>query len=217
MIKGVIFDLYGTLLDTATDLMASVNDVMKDYGRKAYTKVEVMQRVGNGFNNLLHKCLPDLDDEELTKAVDNFKSYYSKQYYKTTVPYEGISELVKDLQKRGYKLAVNSNKQDDYTKKLIALNFTEFPEDVVIGERPNINKKPDPAAVYEIMEKWGITNKDEIVYIGDSTSDIKTAANAGVKSLTVTWGFRFKEQLVEAGAVNFAETPDDILQFILNN
>lgn len=217
MIKGIIFDLDGTLLDTANDLQASINDVMKDYGLPTYTKTEVMQRVGNGFNNLLHKCLPGKDDDFVNEAVEKFKSYYSEQYYKTTVPYIGIKELVSLLKEKGYKLGVNSNKADDYTKKLITLNFDEFPLDCIIGERAGVNKKPDPIAVYEIMEKMGISDKNEILYIGDSSSDIKTAANAGVQGLTVTWGFRTVEQLKEAGAVNFAYSPQEIMDYILTH
>ncbi len=210
MYKGIIFDLDGTLLDTIGDLTEAVNRLRKDYGLPAFTKEDVMARVGSGFRVLVSLSLPHLNEEETDKALEIFQRHYSNCYMDSSIPYEGISELVNELNKKGVKMAVNSNKKDSYTKDLIRQNFPGIEFTSVYGQRENVPKKPDPSTNYEIIEMMNL-KKDEILYAGDSQQDMKTALNTGLKAIGVSWGFRSVEQLREAGADIIVHKPEEIL------
>lgn len=216
--KGIIFDLDGTLLDTIDDLTDSINDVMEIYGFPIHKSDACKKMVGNGFRNLMKKALPEekQDNESLIdEAVDQFSKSYHKRYLDKTVPYQGIPELVDELAKRGIPLAVNSNKRGDYTDALIQKFFARIPFIAVYGEREKdgIPKKPDPAAALEIADLMGIA-PGEILYIGDSKTDMKTGNNAGMDTVGVVWGFRDRTELKENHATYIANHPEDIIDLI---
>ena len=214
MIKGLIFDLDGTLLDTITDLGNSVNKALIDLNYPTHSIEDYKLKVGHGFRNLIEVSLPlNSDEATIDKCLERFVYHYDKSYTETTKSYEGIDELLKNLGAQGIKLAVNSNKREDYTRNLIALNFKDINFIDVIGQRDNMPKKPDPWAALKIAEEMGLSI-DEVLYVGDSNTDMQTAKNAKMKSIGVDWGFRGSKELVETGASYIAYKASDILDII---
>ena len=216
--KGIIFDLDGTLLDTINDLTDSVNDVMKIYGWKEYDSEACKMMVGNGFRKLIQRALPEekqKDEMFLDEAVDQFSKAYLKRYLNKTIPYEGILKLLGTLEEKGIKIAVNSNKRGDYTSALVNKYFSQFPWVAVYGERERegIPKKPDPSAALEIANHMNLP-AEEVLYIGDSKTDMDTGQNAKMDTIGVAWGFRGAKELKEAGAGSIVGSPDEIIKLI---
>ena len=208
--KTYVFDLDGTLLNTINDLAASVNFALKEYGMSQHTVDEVRNFVGNGVKKLMERAVPDgLDNPLFEDAYATFKKHYLEHGLDTTKPYPGIVDLLRELKKRGKNIAVVSNKFYDATGELVRHFFGEYVK-VAIGERENIRKKPAPDTVLEAFRLLGV-DKEEAVYIGDSDVDVNTAKNVGILCISVLWGFRDKEFLIENWATTFVETPQEIL------
>ena len=216
--KGIIFDLDGTLLDTINDLTDSVNDVMKIYGWKEYDSEACKMMVGNGFRKLIQRALPEekqKDEMFLDEAVDQFSKAYQKRYLNKTIPYEGIFKLLGTLEEKGIKIAVNSNKRGDYTNALVNKYFSQFSWIAVYGERERegIPKKPDPSAALEIANHMNLP-AEEVLYIGDSKTDMETGQAGQVDTVGVTWGFRPREELEAFKPKLVAESPFQVIDFI---
>lgn len=214
MIKGVIFDLDGTLLDTISDIGDSVNAMLEDYGYKTHSYAEYKLLVGHGFKDLVKKSLPakcsfDIEDEALNKFV----YYYSQNYLNNSYPYEGIVAMLKSLSEKGIKLAINSNKDDEYVKKLAKIRLAGIEFIDVYGHVEGIEKKPDPTLALKILNKMDL-DPNEAAYIGDSNTDIKTGQNAGMITIGVDWGFRGAKELEDCGADHIAYKPEDIIKII---
>lgn len=208
--EAIIFDLDGTILNTLPDLTQSVNFALNTYNYPTRTIDEVRTFIGNGVGLLIRRSLPsETDEETVNNVLLLFKKHYSEHYADKTVPYDGIAELLKQLKVQGYKLAVVSNKFNSAVKALCDKFFYGF-FDFVLGETENIPRKPAPDSLNFAIENLNV-KKDKVLYIGDSEVDIKTAKNSGVNCLSVLWGFKDKEFLIENGASNFAVSPKDIL------
>ena len=213
--KGVIFDLDGTLLDTIEDLGDSMNLVLDKYDLPKLSYEEYKLKVGGGFKGLIINCFPkDSKEAILEEGVKLFQEFYNKNYLNKTKPYEGIIDILNELNKNKIKLGINSNKRDKYTRDLANKFFKEIPFIKVYGERKGIPKKPDPTSALEIAKVMGL-NSEKIIYIGDSKTDIQTAKNAGMDSIGVLWGFRSKEELMKYGVDFIVSNPKDILDIIL--
>ena len=213
MIKAVIFDLDGTLLDTRQDLANSINLTLNFLNKDTMSQEEIISHVGHGIKNLVETCIRPNNDEEAEKANKLFQDFYGKEYLKTTYPYKGMVELVKELSKQNIKIGVNSNKDDKYTKELIKKHYKDIDLEYVIGIKEGIERKPSPQAIEILLYNMGI-NKEDALYIGDSGVDIKTARNAKVDLLCVGWGFKSKEELLKEGDIKIVETPSEILKYI---
>ena len=213
MIKGLIFDLDGTLLNTISDIGHSVNEMLEDYGYKTHDIDEYRLMVGNGFNDLIYKALPSgASDRKQLEGLEKFLYYYNLNYLNSSLPYKGIVELLKQLETRGIKLGVNSNKREDYTLSLLEVYLKDVNFIKVVGQKDQ-PKKPDPLGARQIMEAMEL-GEDEVVYVGDSKTDIMTAKNAKLRSIGVLWGFRDEKELVSSGADYIARKPSDILDII---
>jgi len=210
-IRGIIFDLDGTLLDTITDLANSANDVLQKHGYKQHTEEEYKTFIGNGMQKLLERSLPQ--GANIDEMLLGFLACYDVRYMEHTKAYEGIHEMLRKLAKRGIKLAVNSNKKDKYTKALIKQNFADIPFIEALGERENKLKKPSPEAALEIAQVMKL-QPHEMMYIGDSKTDFLTGQNAGMITGVVTWGFDGLEKLKELGAEHIFNKPYEILDSI---
>ena len=209
--SAVVFDLDGTLLNTLTDLHASVNIALDHYGMPPRTMDEVRTFLGNGYLYLIAHCVPyNTPDEKIAEVLEYFEKYYYSHSMDTTCPYEGIPELLAELQRRGVRLAVASNKFQAGTEKLIGRYFPDIRFDVVLGQRPDVPLKPDPAVVGEILTATGVA-AGEVLYVGDSGVDMQTAAAAGVRSAGVTWGFRTRAELEQSGARHIVDRPAELL------
>lgn len=208
--KLVIFDLDGTLLDTLDDLSAAVNHAMQQRGFPSHTRDEYMKMVGHGARNLMSQALPmeHKDDEALIDAaLADFRAYYNAHIDVYTKPFSGIQELIAALHQKGVMLAVASNKFQEGTEHLIKEFFPEIPFVAVLGNRQGFPLKPDPEVVGEVLRKAGIP-QDQAVMVGDSDTDMETAANGGIQGIAVNWGYR---EMSEWGHVDNVEELHKIL------
>lgn len=206
-----IFDLDGTLTDTLEDLKNSVNFAMRSMGFPERTLDEVRRFVGNGMEKLIKRSIPEnADDEAAAKALGFFKEYYRDHLNDTTVPYDGIMQMLIKLRDRGIKTAVVSNKADEAVKAIVSGFFGGL---IIVsrGKMPDVPPKPSPEAVFEVMKTLGCENA---VYAGDSDVDVETAHNAGLECIGVTWGFRGRELLEKCSADYIVDSPDEILSIV---
>jgi len=209
----IIFDLDGTLLNTLADLHACFNEAITSFGYPKRTLTEIKSFVGNGIKKAIERALPNgVEEEMLNKIVDYFRFYYAEHMLEFTKPYDGILELLKELKEKGYKLAVVSNKYDDEVKYLVKNYFGEF-IDVAIGEGYGIRKKPEIDGVLEAIKDLE-SDIEHSIFVGDSDVDIQTAKNLGIPCISVLWGFRDKEFLIERGGEIFANEAKDIIEII---
>lgn len=212
--KGVIFDLDGTLIDTIEDISDSVNEVLTIYGYPNHSYEDFKLKVGKGFKDLIKKSFPkDADEKIIENGVSLFVESYNKNYQNKTKPYEDVEEVLKELHKMGIKIGVNSNKRNDYTNQLITKCFNVIPFVAILGEREGIPKKPDPMSALEIAKLMNL-NPSEILYIGDTKTDISTSKNAGMDSIGVLWGFRSFEELESHGATYIISNAMEILDIV---
>lgn len=214
--KGIIFDLDGTLINTLEDLADSVNEALERMGYSVWPVEAYRFKVGRGFRNLMENSVPETVREDggvIDRMLGFFVEAYDRRYMNKSHPYEGVDELLDGLVGKGIFLAVNSNKRTDYTEKLIDKLFGRIPFVGVFGERAGVPKKPDPAGALELCGRMGL-EPGEVLYVGDSGTDMKTGRNAGMDTVGVGWGFRGFPELEENGAVYLAETVQDILSLV---
>lgn len=215
--KLVIFDLDGTVLDTLDDLADSVNAVLVKNGYSTHSREKVCSFVGNGIRRLIERAVPaGTSDEDIARVFADFTAYYALHCADKTAPYTGIPEMLAELRAAGVKTAVLSNKADLATKSLCNTYFRGL-FDVVAGEREKegIPKKPAPDAVLAIMQQCDAAAADT-VFVGDSDVDIKTAVNAGVDAVLVSWGFRTADFLRANGARTIVHTSQELQAKILS-
>lgn len=209
----VIFDLDGTILDTLEDLTDAVNYALRQNGQPERSIDEVRRFVGNGIKKLIERAVqPGTGPEETDKIYDDFMPYYKAHCADKTKAYDGIDELLSELKREGFLTAVVSNKADAAVKKLCERYFSGL-FDFCVGERAGILKKPAPDSVNEVLGKLSV-NRTEAVYVGDSDVDLDTARNAGLDCISVNWGFRDEEFLLEHGAVKIAKYPGQIMDYV---
>lgn len=213
MKQAVIFDLDGTLLNTLGDLRAATNHALAVRGLAPRSMDEIRRFVGNGIRLLICRAMPEgTSDAEIDAALEDFKAYYAAHIHDHTVPYDGIPQLLTALRKRGMKVAVLSNKIDSASQELIAY-FFPGKADVVFGEHVGVPRKPDPTSCRMVMQQLDV-QPEQVLYVGDSGTDMQTAKNAGLYAVGVTWGFRSREVLTENGADVLVDRPEQILQII---
>ena len=213
MYDTYIFDLDGTLLDTLGDLAASVNYALQQCGMPRHSVDDVRRFVGNGVHLLMERAVPDgVGNPLFEEALQTFRRHYLLHALDTTRPYDGIPELLSELKRRGRRTAVVSNKFCTATEELCR-HF--FPDTITVAigenEAAGVRKKPAPDTVLEALRQLG-AEKQGAVYVGDSDVDIETARNAGLPCISVLWGFRDRDFLLQHGATAFAAAPMDLLQ-----
>ncbi|MCQ2591801.1 MAG: HAD-IA family hydrolase [Treponema sp.] len=221
MYKVVIFDLDGTILNTIDDLADSLNYVLSKNGFPVHNVEKVKYFVGNGIPKLIERALPEnIDEKTYKKILSEFLDYYKNHSAEKTAPYPGIVNCIEQLKQNGVIVAVNSNKVENTAIDLCNKYYPGI-FDFVCGSRENVPVKPDPAGVYSILQKAGISHTDlcakkQVVYVGDSDVDIQTGKNAGIDEIGVSWGFRGKEFLVNHGAETIVNNCDELLKAILS-
>lgn len=209
----VIFDLDGTLLNTLEDLKNAVNYALKEYGYSEKTTKEVRLAVGNGVAKLMERVLPQgISNQDYESCLNAFRMYYSEHLKDNTAPYPGVMELLETLKSYGYGTGIVSNKFDAAVKQLKEEYFAGLIE-VAIGESADVRKKPAPDCVYKAMEELHC-GKMTAVYVGDSDVDVATAHNAGLMCIGVTWGFRDRTVLEQAGADIIIDTPKELFSVL---
>jgi phosphoglycolate phosphatase len=209
----IIFDLDGTLLNTLDDLRDSLNSILIMKGYEPRSFEDVKRFIGNGTYNLLRLSLPvSCNEEEVTNIHNLFREHYSHNMQNKTRPYCGIMELLLDLNRYNYKLAIVSNKFDSAVKELASIYFGNLIK-VAIGESSKIKRKPSPDSIFTAVSELG-SELSRSILIGDSETDVRTAKNAGIPCIGVTWGFRSREVLRTEGADYLIDTPRELLTLI---
>ena len=214
--KACIFDLDGTLTNTLDSMTYSVNATLREMGLSEITKEQCKSFVGNGARVLIEKSLRisgDPDAERLDEGMAIYGRIFDENCTYHVTPYEGIVQMLKSMKDKGIKLAVLSNKPHQQTVKVVREVFGEEMFDFAQGQKEEIARKPDPAGVNYLMEQMGVS-QEECLYVGDSEVYIRTGKNAGLRTISVAWGFRSKEVLETAGADTIIGSPEELLQFV---
>ncbi len=209
MIKTVIFDLDGTLLNTLEDLKEAANFALCKFGYPERSLNDVRCFVGNGVRKLIERAVPD-DCKNIDECLEVFKKNYSENMCNHTKPYEGILEILEELHRENIKIGVVSNKFDMAVKDLCKKYFGNL-VDTAIGQSDDVPQKPAPDGVLKAMQELGAV-KNSTIYAGDSDVDVETAKNAGLKCIGVTWGFRTKDYL--KGADFIVDRPQEIIKIV---
>ncbi len=214
--KAIIFDLDGTLIDTIDDLCDTVNKLLKDHQLQEHPRQAYLTMVGDGIRMLIKRALPEnisSDEKNIDDWMILFKQAYHQNWNKKTRPYSGINDMLHQLCEKNIKKGVLSNKPQEFTNLCVDHFFPGYPFDAVFGARPGKPVKPDPASAIEIANNFNI-DPSEILYVGDTSIDMKTANNAGMFPLGVEWGFRSRQELIDAGAKIIIQHPSELLLVI---
>ena len=213
MIKTILFDLDGTLLNTLTDLANCVNYALNANKLPQRTTAEIRAFLGNGIRNLIEKSVPQDTSTALTdKVFQAFKAYYLEHSLDFTAPYEGIRELLARLKERGVKMGIISNKVDAAVQQLNR-QFFETYMDIAIGEREGVRRKPAPDSLLFAMEALNAT-AETTLYVGDSEVDYETAKAAHLRCALVTWGFRDESELRTLNADFYINKAEELLELV---
>jgi len=211
--KAVIFDLDGTLLNTLLDLAVAVNLVLAANGYKTHPVEAYKYKVGRGMENLVRSALAEKkpDQETILELQRQIEAEYAKCWADTTGTYAGIPGLLDGLTERNISMAILSNKPHNFMQLIVDKFFSSWHFEAVLGARKTCPKKPDPAAVREIADIFKLQMED-ILYVGDTDTDMQTARNAGLLPAGVLWGFRTEKELRDNGAWHIAAEPVELLK-----
>ncbi|MEA4888463.1 MAG: HAD hydrolase-like protein [Clostridiaceae bacterium] len=221
-IKAIIFDLDGTLLDTLEDLAKATNQVLSGHGLPSLPVERYKKLVGAGARNLMSRAWAaaggtgSLETTALDDLVAGFKAAYDQGWAIRTQPYPGLAVLLEKLLAAGFRLAVLSNKPDEFTQQMIRRYFPAIEFNAVSGMLAGWPPKPDPALALELCRRMGVTS-GETALAGDSGSDMETAVRAGFRPLGVLWGFRSAEELRQNGAAELFINPDELAGYLLSD
>ncbi len=212
--KAIIFDLDGTLLYSLEDIADCMNATLSKFSYKTYPLEDYKYFVGNGIKALVDKAVPkDISDDRRREVLDIYSSCILLHQYDKTRPYEGIVEVLLKLNELKIPIAVLSNKPHIATVSVIDHYFKNIEFSYIMGQKPGIPVKPDPAGAIEISKHLGFSLED-ILYVGDSDVDMQMAKRAGMFPAGALWGFRTKDELLENGAKKVLENPKDILNIM---
>lgn len=206
----LIFDLDGTLVDSLRGIADTLNRTLDAHGLPGHSDANVRSFVGNGLRNLVARAVPQGADPAL---IDSLLALYRKDYELTwkqgTAPYPGVPAMLDELRHDGFAMAVLSNKLHDFTVTMVHGLFPEIHFAQILGQRDGMPHKPDPAGALQIAGAAGISPGNCVV-IGDSTMDIETAANAGMRSIAVSWGYHDGSRLQAAGPGHIIDDPAEL-------
>ena len=212
MIKAVIFDLDGTLLDTSRDICKTLNESLKRFSLPELSLADTIKYVGNGARKLVERAVGKNADI-LEEVYIDYIEHFAKCDNNLTKLYPNEAETLKKFREAGIKLCLLTNKPQRATERVYAKFLAEFEFCIVLGHAEYYPLKPDPASTLAILDKLSV-KREECIFVGDGETDVETARAAGVVCVSALWGFRTKEQLLNAGAENFAEDFSDLEKFI---
>lgn len=211
--KALFLDLDGTILDTIDDIREAVNFSLNKHGFKIRSKEEIRLSLGYGSPHLIRTSLPEgVDDETYKKVFDDYKEYYKNHVDVLTKPYDDCVELLTNFKQNGIKLALITNKPHDIALQLVDIYFPNL-FSVVYGQQTTIKSKPDPESVFIALNDLNL-DKHDILYIGDSLADHKTALNAGVDYLICSYGFETKDNLIANNVNNIIDSFKEVKEYI---
>jgi phosphoglycolate phosphatase len=210
-----IFDLDGTLIDSLGDLADAMNAVLKDRAHHVHPRNSYRHFVGDGIEMLVRRALPPeaVDQTDVPAVVQQMRREYSTRWTATTRPFPGIPELLAELASNEARTAILSNKPDGPTREIVGELFPDDPFAIVRGARDGVPLKPDPTAALEVVSELGV-RPERSVFVGDTSIDMKTGRNAGMRTVGVTWGFRDADELLDAGAEHIIDAPLQLIEIL---
>ena len=212
-INAILFDLDGTLVDSLRDIAGAMNRVLRNRGYPTHPESDYRNFVGDGMTVLAERVLPPPDNanpDRIRACVADMRKQYARCWRDHAVPYPGIPELLDALVEQNIHVGILSNKPEPFTVEMVATVFPEIPFRTVRGAREGVPVKPDPAAALEILEEWRLP-AEQVLYAGDTNTDMRTGKRAGMWTFGVTWGFRNREELEDSGADRIVDHPSGIL------
>jgi phosphoglycolate phosphatase len=212
-IRGVIFDLDGTLVDTLGDIADSVNHVLESLALPSHPIEAYRFMVGNGSRMLITRALGPERQHLFETVLKQQQDYYPRHMCDHSVPYRGIVEMLGELQARSIKRAVLSNKPHEHTRQMVEKLFGMGLFDAVIGQRSEIPLKPDPASALEIAKMLGL-EPSQLAMVGDTAMDMQTGRRAGMTAVGVTWGFRERGELIDNGGEHIIDEPRQLIELL---
>ena len=214
MKKGIIFDLDGTLLNSLVDIADAVNFVLKKNQFPIHDFKAYKQFIGNGLEVLSRKSLPqNISDEEFANYFYEIKESYQLRQNTRTAPYDGIVELLEELNKQSVKISILSNKPHEFVEPTVKRYFSKIKFEILLGSRSDVPRKPNPQAVFEILKELEL-EKEDCYFVGDTATDINTGNNSGLDTIGVLWGFRGPDELKGAGATYIIDSPSKVLDLL---
>lgn len=215
--KAVVFDLDGTLIDSIEDLGNAVNKSLKLYGFPVHELEKYRYFIGGGAKVMVTRALPEdkRSDENIAKCLEKFNEIYDETFVNNTSLYDEIPELLNILIQKKLNVAILTNKPIQFTLKFVENLLSEWSFDMVVGSGDGLPRKPDPAGANKIMNYLNV-NASEVIYLGDSGVDMKTAVKSGMLPVGVLWGFRDAEELLIHGAKHLISKPLELLNIIEN-
>ena len=210
MIKTILFDLDGTLLNSIDDITDSLNHVLRKKGYKEQTTERVKTLLGHGSHQLIKSM--GVDDKDLEEMYRSYLDKYSQNLVKRSRLYLGLFDILKALKEKGYKLGIVTNKDNSFVKYIERILMPGI-FDFTIGSTNEEERKPSPVMIDMAIKYLG-ANKTETVYVGDSEVDAETARNAGIRSIGVAWGYRPMDLLERSGFDYLITNPEMLLSIV---
>lgn len=216
--KAVIFDLDGTLLDTLDDIADAANRGLEAAGLPVHSVDSYRYFVGDGLLGLIQRILPadKRDEEHVRRLIMAFREDYARNWQVKTGLYDGIAPLLNTLQEKSIKLSVLSNKPHEFTVVCVQHFLKDWTFQVVLGHREGCPRKPDPSGGFEIADRLAV-RPEEILYLGDTATDMQTAHAAGMLPVGALWGFRTEKELLDSGAQHLVSHPLEVLDLFSGN
>jgi phosphoglycolate phosphatase len=212
-IRGIIFDLDGTLVDTLPDIAACVNAGRRAFGLPEWPITDIRKWIGEGLPNLCRRALVDAPQVPLEQMLAVVNEHYAAHQLDHTVPYPGIPELLDTLTARGVPMAILSNKPHIHTVPMAQAVLGRWPWVAIEGYRREDRRKPDPRLALDIVAAMHLSPA-EVALVGDSDTDMQTAVNAGLAPVGATWGYRDRDTIVVGGARQLVDTPAQVLNLL---
>ena len=212
--SAIFFDLDGTLLDSVQDLADATNAALRACGLPEHPVHAYNYFVGDGFEMLIQRAAPEDASPELRQRVmQQARDAYRQNWANTSKPYEGIPEMLQELQNRRIPLAVLSNKPHEFTLLTMQYFFPSIHFACIQGSPPGLRAKPDPALARNMLQELGLKASD-VLFMGDTGVDMITAVNAGMFPVGVLWGFRTEDELHRHGARLILNNPAELFACI---
>lgn len=219
MARALLFDLDGTLADTAPDLARALNRALQTLDCPRVTLEEVRLWIGNGTESLLKRAVAktpgrQVDLDLINKGIGLFDFYYSESIWAKSVCYPGVLNGLSELKRLGFKLACVTNKPRSFSSEVLKQSGLDVFFDVVVAGNDLSERKPSPMPLLYATQQLELGSRECIV-IGDSKNDTEAALKAGMMVLLVTWGYHQDMELSQMGATQLIQKFSDISDLVI--